>query len=227
MTKKKYLVVAAHPDDEVLGCGGTIAKVVDEGSEVYTLILGEGITSRDSKRNVIKRSKDIAELKESSVNANCILGVKKVFFADFPDNRFDSIPLIDIVKYVENIISKIKPCIIFTHFEDDLNVDHKITYNAVITATRPIVGKSVKNIYSFEVLSSTEWKYPILFSPDYFVDISRTINKKLNALSTYKTELTKFPHPRSLEAVKMNSELWGIKLGLKNVEAFKVVRIIE
>jgi len=224
---KTILVIAAHPDDEVLGCGGTIARLIKEGFEVYTLILGEGITSRDDMRDRKRREEEITELKGEAKEANKILGVKEVFFYDFPDNRFDTVPFLDIVKVVEKVKNSINPEIIFTHYEMDLNVDHQITYRAVITATRPLKEESVKEIYSFEIPSSTEWRYPLNFSPDVFFDISTTIDIKIRALEKYKTELKKYPHPRSLEGVKLIAKNWGIKVGLEYAEAFKVVRILK
>jgi len=219
------LVVAAHPDDEVLGCGGTIAKLAKEGHSIFTLILGEGVTSRNISK--IKGKKEMKILQKSTVKANKLLGVKKVFFHNFPDNKFDSVPLLEIVKDVEEIKNQIRPKIIFTHYEKDLNIDHRITYQAVITATRPVINETVKEIYSFEVLSSTEWAYPISFSPDIFYDISKTINDKLVALLSYKSELRGSCHPRSLSGIRNNAKFWGQKVGLGYAEAFKCVRIIK
>ncbi len=225
---KKILVIAAHPDDEVLGCGGTIAKLIKEKNyEAYSLILGEGITSRDDKRSEEKRCREITNLKEHAKKANTILGVKKVFYHDFPDNRFDTVTFLDIVKVIEKIKNKIKPNIVFTHYEKDLNIDHQITYKAVITATRPMKEESVKEAYSFEIPSSTEWSYPISFSPNIFYDISETIDTKLKSLEEYKTELKKYPHPRSLEGVKLIAKNRGMEVGLNYAEAFKCVRVIK
>jgi len=224
---KKVLIVAAHPDDEILGCGGTITRLVRESSEAYTLILGEGVTSRDDVRNKGKREKEVAELKRQAKEANKLLNIKEVFFFGFPDNRFDTVSLLDIVKTIEKVKNKIKPDVIFTHYERDLNIDHQITYRAVITATRPLKGESVKEIYSFEVPSSTEWYYPLSFSPEVFFDISETVDIKLKSLEKYKTELREYPHPRSLEGIKLIARLWGMKVGLNYAEAFKVVRIIK
>ena len=224
---KNILIIAAHPDDEILGCGGTIARLNKEGYKITTLILGEGISSRDDVRDVKKREKDILELKEVAKRANTMLGIREVFFHDFPDNRFDTVPFLDIVKVIEKIKNKIKPDIIFTHYEKDLNIDHQITYRAVITATRPLKGESVKEIYSFEVPSSTEWSCPLSFSPNVFYDISETIDIKLKAIEEYKTELREYPHPRSLEGVKLIAKNWGMKVGLEYVEAFKLVRILK
>lgn len=224
---KNILIIAAHPDDEILGCGGIITRLNKEGYKITTLILGEGVTSRDDLRDIKKREKNILELKEEAKRANAILGVKEVFFHDFPDNRFDTVPLLDIVKVIEKIKNKIKPDIIFTHYEKDLNIDHQITYKAVITATRPIKEETVKEIYSFEIPSSTEWSYPLSFSPNVFYDISETIDVKLGALEEYKTELREDPHPRSSEGVKLNAKYWGMKVGLEYAEAFKIVRILK
>jgi LmbE family N-acetylglucosaminyl deacetylase len=227
MKNKKILVVAAHPDDEVLGCGAIVARLVKEGYEAYTLILGEGITSRDSKRNVKKRKEEIKRLKKQAKEANRILGVKEVFFGDFLDNRFDTIPLLDIVKSIEGIKSKIKPDVVFTHYEKDLNIDHQITYKAVLTATRAVKGETVKEVYSFEILSSTEWKYPLSFSPNVFYDIKDTIDIKIKAMKIYKSELKNYPHPRSIKGIKLNALNWGMKVGLEYAEAFKLVKCIK
>ena len=222
--KKNVLVVAAHPDDEVLGCGGTIARLKQEGYDIYTMILGEGITSRDENRDTNKRKKEIKELKDQIIQANKALGVKKVIIFDFPDNRFDTVALLDIVKKIEKVKNEVKPKIIFTHFKDDLNIDHKITYDAVLTATRPQKEETVKTIYSFEVLSSTEWNYPLCFNPNVFFDISKTIDSKTKAMSCYKSEVRDYPHPRSLKAIELNAKMWGVKTGLEMAEAFYLVR---
>jgi LmbE family N-acetylglucosaminyl deacetylase len=224
---KKILIVAAHPDDEVLGCGGTVARLVRDGYEAYTLILGEGVTSRDEKRDAAKRTSELKELKKQVELANKVLGVKEVFTFDLPDNRFDTVPLLDIVKIIESVKRKISPQIIFTHYENDLNVDHRLTYRALLTATRPLPDESVKEIYCFEIVSSTEWNYPLSFSPDVYFDISAHIEKKKKAMAKYKTELNDFPHPRSLDGITCIAGYWGMRTGLKYAEAFKLARMIR
>jgi len=222
------LAIAAHPDDEVLGSGGTMARFTLEGNDVYTLILGEGITSRDKKRMRVKRGGEIVELRKQAENANKILGVKKVYTFGFPDNRFDTVPLLDIIKTIEEIKEALKPDIVFTHHYGDLNIDHQITFKAVMAACRPTKDESVKEIYSFEIPSSTEWNAPsslTYFMPDYFVDVSKSLKVKINALKEYETELRDFPHPRSLKAVELNAKLWGAKMGFEAAEAFKTIRI--
>ncbi len=224
---KKILIIAAHPDDEILGCGATAARLANEGNDVFTAILGEGITSRDDSREREKHEAGIAVLKKQIQDANSMLGVKETFAFDLPDNRFDSVALLDVVKVVEKVKEKVKPDIVFTHYERDLNIDHQITYQAVLTAMRPMAGKTVKEIYSFEVLSSTEWNYPLTFSPDCFFVVTGFIDTKVAAMEKYRTELREYPHPRSLKGIRLAAELWGMKTGVSCAEAFKTVRIIK
>ena len=218
---KKILIVVAHPDDEVLGCFGVVAKLIKQGYEAYTLILSGGKTSRG------KAEGELEIVKKEAIKANKKIGIKEVFIENFPDNMFDSVALLEIVKKIEDIKNKTSPDIIFTHYKNDLNIDHKTTYKAVITATRPMKNECVKEIYSFEVLSSTEWSYPLSFSPDLFFDISDTINAKIEAMSCYKSELREFQHPRSLKAIELNAKYWGMRVGKEYIEAFKTVRVIK
>ena len=224
---KKILIIAAHPDDEVLGCFGTVAKMVKEGDEAYTLILGEGKTSRDEQRSIENKKAELNILNQEIEKANSVINIKKTFIENFPDNRFDSVDLLDIVKAILKVKEEIKPDIIFTHYENDLNIDHRITYQAVVTATRPMENESVEEIYSFDVLSSTEWSYPLSFSPDLFFDISETIELKKEAMKQYDSELCQFPHPRSIEGIELNAKYHGMRVGKAYVEAFKTVRVIK
>ena len=227
---KNILVVAAHPDDEVLGCGGTMARLAKEGNKVYTLILGEGVTSRDQKRDPGKRNRELKELKKQLQKANKLLGVKKCFVFDFPDNRFDTVALLDIIKTVEKVKKEVKPDIVFTHHHGDLNIDHRITFEAVMTAFRPVTGEKAQEIYSFEIPSSTEWNAPspaVYFTPNYFVDISGQLPQKKEAMKQYRTELKKYPHPRSLKAIEISARNRGIQTGLEAAEAFEVIRTIR
>ena len=203
----KTLIVAAHPDDEVLGCGGSVLKMIPK-QEIYSLVLSKG--GRDQPITTDK----VAEF----------MGFTKHWQLDFPDNKFDTVPLLDITQKIEEIKNEIKPNVIFTHFEYDLNIDHKLTYQAVMTATRPMAYESVREVYSFEIPSSTEWKFPNVFAPNVFIDISDTIEKKIEAFSMYETEVREFPHPRSAEAMRVIAKRWGILSGLKCAEAFILVR---
>lgn len=226
--KNKILVIAAHPDDEVLGCGGTIAKYA-KGNEIYVVILGEGLSSRYSRRGEAEE-KELLKLKEQSKKVGKFLKVKENFFFDLPDNQFDTIPFLEIVKKVEGVIKKIKPVIIYTHHSGDLNIDHRLTFQAVLTAARPFEGCSVKEIYSFEIPSSTEWSFQKIngpFLPNVFEDLSPTITKKIKSMEMYKTEIRKFPHPRSGEAILVMAKRWGSVAGLKYAEAFELIRHIK
>lgn len=223
----KILIIAAHPDDEILGCGATAARLSKEGKEIYCLILGEGKTARLPKRKKSQLNKELRTLKKEMLSANNLIGVKKVYSYNFPDNRFDSIDLLDIIKKVSGVLEKIKPETIFTHFEKDLNIDHRLTYQAVITATRPLPNQFVREIFSFESISSTEWSFPLSFSPDIFFDVSKTIEIKLNAMREYSSELLDPPHPRSIEEIKINAKYWGMRNGVGYAEAFKLVRSLK
>ena len=227
--KNKVLVIAAHPDDEVLGCGGTIALHTAAGDTVSVLILSEGITSRDPKRDVNKNKKKLSELKLSAKNAAVILGTNPPIFENFPDNRMDSVDFLDIVKSIETQVERQKPNIIYTHHAGDLNIDHRIIFNAVITACRPFSKEKIQAIYSFETPSSTECgcigEMPY-FSPTRFLDISNSYGIKSKALDAYKSEMRDFPHPRSKKAIKSLAEWRGSTCGVELAEAFIVVREI-
>ena len=223
------LVVAAHPDDEVLGCGGTIAKLAGEGHRVSILILGEGITSRlsDPKK---ANSKDLEKLHAQTKEIGSFLGAKEVMLAKLPDNRFDSIDLLDVVKIVEGEIDRVKPEIVYTQHGGDLNIDHCVTFRAVLTATRPMKGAPVKKVYAYEVHSSTEWSFQqfvSVFHPNTFVDIGATLEKKIKAMAMYEGESRPFPHPRSPEALHAGALRWGSVAGLAAAEAFMLVREIQ
>lgn len=222
------MVIAAHPDDEILGVGATIKKKIDEGNEAKCFILGEGQASRfNDDKEMIQNA--IGQLHEDTLKAAEVIGYSEVIFANFPDNRFDHVDLLDIVKAIESVIDTYKPDVIYTHYEGDLNIDHRLTFQAVITATRPIGNYSVKEIYSFETLSATEWNYSrtSCFKPNVFIDIKDTFNIKIKAMQYYKTELRIFPHPRSLKMIEIEAQRWGSFVGVEYVEAFELVRMIE
>jgi N-acetylglucosamine malate deacetylase 1 len=228
--KKNILIIAAHPDDEVLGCGGSIAKWVNKGHNIFSLIMAEGATSRDNERDQNSRRKDLKHLKKYAEQAGKLLGVKSVTLLDFPDNRMDSIDLLDVIKPIEKIIEKIKPSTILTHSSFDLNIDHQIIHKAVVTACRPIVNNSVKRILAFEVPSSTEWQSPLdgnFFFPNWFENISDTLDLKIKALQIYKSEMRDWPHPRSIKAVEHLAHWRGATVGYDAAESFMLVREIK
>lgn len=223
------LVIAAHPDDETLGCGGTIAKLSSAGEKICIVILGQGIASR-GVQNRTDEKQQIKTLREQSRTAAGILGTDSISFHDLPDNRFDTVPLLEVVRIIESYIKKIAPETIYTHHVGDLNIDHTITAKAAITAARPVPGCCVKKIFGFEVLSSTEWNFGAgseRFEPTLFNDITPYLDIKIKAMEAYENEICSFPHPRSRRGIKTLALQRGCMSGLDHCEAFSVIRIIN
>ncbi len=222
---KSILVVAAHADDEALGCAGTIARHVSEGDSVSCLLMTDGVGARGEDR-----VPEIQRRKIAMEKASLTMGISNIRALDFPDNQMDSIPLLQVVQEIEKAISEHRPHVIYTHFRNDLNVDHRVTFQATLTACRPQVGHPVKEILSFEVPSSTEWAADHLgpgFVPKVFVDISNFISIKMAALNDYSEEMRKSPHPRSIQSIKALATLRGSSIGAEYAEAFEVVRMIR
>lgn len=213
------LVMAAHPDDEVLGCGGYIAARANLGDEVSVAFVSDGVSSRRGR----SANSEIEARRHSAKMVAKVLGVKNLSFDDFPDNKLDSVPLLDIVQSIECVIDRVQPSIVLTHFGGDLNIDHQIVNQALITACRPTANQVVNQIMFFEVPSSTEWQVPVggeAFAPNWYEDISQTLNLKLQALKMYSEELRDWPHPRSVEAVKHLAHWRGASCGVDAAEAF-------
>ena len=217
----KVLIIAAHPDDEVLGCGGTIANHTAKGDTVHVLFMTNGLGSR-----VESSSEDVLNRQSMAYQSADILGVKSLTFLDFPDNSMDSIPLLNVVKKIEEEVNNFQPEIIYTHHIGDLNIDHQVTHKAVMTACRPQPNFCVKEIYCFEVLSSTEWTIDNLFSPNCFVDILGTFELKMTAMKMYGAELRPYPHARSIESVKVLAQYRGLSVGIELAESFIIKRIL-
>jgi LmbE family N-acetylglucosaminyl deacetylase len=216
------LVIAAHPDDEVLGCGGTIARHVSSEDRVHVLIMGEGPMSRPGSQRA-----QLAQSQEDCRKANRVLGVESLTLHDYPDNRLDSVDRLDVVKFIEAHIEKISPEIVYTHHWSDLNIDHRRINDCVLTACRPAPGYGVRSVLLFEVPSSTEWRGPQdHFNPNWFVDISQTLELKLAALDAYSRELREFPHPRSADAIAHLARWRGATVGVAAAEAFVLARNI-
>jgi len=227
---EKILVVAAHPDDELLGCGGTIIEHIKKKDKVGILIVSEGITSRDEKRNVKKRKKEIENLFSTSKKIGKKIGVNFIELLGLPDNRLDGMNLLDIIKKIEKVIIKFKPNVIYTHHNGDLNIDHSLVNRAVLTATRPTPNQIVRKIYSFEILSSTNWSVSskhTAFIPNYFNDISSSLRSKIKYLKMYKDELRKWPHARSIKSIESLAYFRGSSVGIKAAEAFQLLREIK
>jgi len=219
---KKILIVAAHPDDEVLGCGGVIAKQILKGADIQVVFMADGISSRGfSEESLVAR-------KESCIRALKILGVnKEPIFFDLKDNQLDAYPLLELVQKIEKILTKFKPDAIYTHSYHDLNVDHQIAFKAVMTAARPSSYPFIREIYSFEILSSSEWSLTKRFNPNYFVDITSHLSKKVDAFKCYSSELNNFPNPRSVEAIKSLAKIRGSEVGVAAAETFEIIRLVQ
>lgn len=216
-SQTKILVVAAHPDDEVLGMGGTIRKLSNSGADITVIFLTDGVSSRDVKR-------ESAESRRSTASRSLsILGCENVHFGQFPDNALDSIPQLQVNKWIENFVESIEPTTVFTHFINDLNVDHRVAAEATLVACRPKPNSTITALYHFEVLSSSEWRFGApTFSPRYFIDVTTTFNSKLRALKEYEVEMEGPPSARSIEAIDALSVLRGSTMGMFRAEAFEV-----
>lgn len=222
---ENVLVVAAHPDDELLGEGGTVRRLVNAGATVRAIILAEGLTSRAMTREESDLS-ELAELQADARAAASVVGFESIDFCGFPDNRMDEVDLLDIIKKVSQFVGLYRPDTIFTHHHGDLNIDHRRTCEAVLTACRPVGEYSVKRIYGFETPSSTEWNYTYAesFRPNVYFDVSETIESKIEGMSKYRSEGAKAPHPRSPEALKALAAYRGSNVGCAYAEAFVLLR---
>ena len=222
-------IIAAHPDDEVLGCGGVALKHARRGDSVHILIMAEGLTSRDLRRDAEGRAADLKNWEETARRAGALLGAKSVELAGLPDNRMDSVDLLDIVKVVEGFLGPLRPDRIYTHHGGDLNIDHRLTHQAVVTATRP-QGHPIPTLLFFEVPSSTEWSVPGSnppFLPNWHEDIGDCLEGKLEALQVYSGELRPWPHPRSLEGVRDLARLRGAQVAVPAAESFMLGRLVS
>jgi LmbE family N-acetylglucosaminyl deacetylase len=221
------VIVGAHPDDEVLGCGGTAARWAAEGRAVHILLMADGETSRSADATPSTGQAKVQARNAAAYRACEILGSTSVEILALPDNRLDTLDLLSIVQAVEVFVEKHQPATVLTHHSGDVNVDHRIVHDAVVVACRPQPDHPVKELLFFEAASSTEWRPPasgLPFNPNYFVDISATMDKKLAALRAYGSELRQFPHPRSLQAVAALAQWRGATVGVHAAEAFELGR---
>jgi len=221
------LCIGAHPDDEVLGVGGTLARHATNGKDVHVCLLSDGVTSRyddeDSAQEEIQQRRDRAQ------RACEMLGAT-VSLHGFPDNSFDTVPLLDIVQTIEAEIEEHEPTVVYTHHYGDLNIDHELACRATVTATRPLADSGVERVLAFETLSATEWSVPEpsnAFQPTAFVDVGDHLDTKLEAFSVYERELQEPPHPRTPETVRQNAKVWGGKAGFDAVEPFELLREVR
>jgi LmbE family N-acetylglucosaminyl deacetylase len=228
---ERILVVAAHPDDDVLGCGGTIARFRDAGADVRVIFLAEGITARYEPSqfddpDVRARSE---RRNRNAVRALDILGVPadSVFVNARPCARLDGVPMIDLAKEIERHLADFKPNRVFTHTPDDPNVDHGLAFRATLVAVRPVNRPWLRAVYSYEVLSSTEWNTTAPFAPTAFFDVTATIERKVSALAAYEDEMRPIPHPRSPETLRALAQFRGAQAGVRYAEGFGLIRSLD
>jgi len=223
MKKRSCLIIASHLDDEILGCGGLISKSKELNIEAYVLVLTDGVETRYSQ--------DMQKvLRENSLEANKVAGTKDIFFEALPNQQLDTVPLTTIIQAIEKYIDKVSPESIFTHHAGDLNKDHRITFEATMTAARPVSSQVVKRVYSYHVASSTEWNFmegEDIFIPNLFVNITQEIDNKIMAMKCYASECRPYPHQRSPEAIKTYAHYWGLMVGMEYAEPYKLVRDVS
>ena len=218
----RVLVVAAHPDDETLGAGGTIPRHVARGDDVLVCLMSDGVAARHDQSDLQRRCAE---------KACGVLGVRDVVFCDLPDQGLDALPLLDVIRPIEDCVREFRPQIVYTHYMEDVNQDHRAVFRATMVATRPVGGSPVRKLLCFETRSSAEWAPPFsgnVFAPNVFVDVSDTLSLKIEALSVYEhthvSEIHPYPHPRSYEGVRIYAQRHGVTVGLSAAEPFMLVR---
>lgn len=219
----KVMAIAAHPDDELLGLGATLARHAEAGDEVHAVVLSEGATARydDGAKSL---------LQEAGRRAAVVLGLRSIQFLGMPDQKLDTLPLLEIIQAIERVLDGLGPDVVYTHHWGDVNRDHRVVCEAVMVAARPIGANFPRRVYCFETPSSTEWSAPDpagAFVPNHFVDVTPTIEKKLAAMACYETELRAPPHPRSLEALRARAAYWGQIVTRPYAEAFVLARSVD
>ena len=234
----RYLVIAAHPDDECLGTGATVARLAAEGHEVYIAILSQGIDSRyteppSSGDEAMQQKLEMIKAKgqniRNAMRAGKHLGAKCVTVDPLPDQKFDTIPLLEIAQLISRIIDEVEPEVVYTHHHGDLNQDHQAVAKATLIATRPY-SSIVKVVYAYEVPSSTEWAYnsEVPFQPNVYEQITpEQLERKIQAMEMYESERRSFPHPRSPEALRAKTVVRGSEAGVPLAEAFELVRRVR
>jgi LmbE family N-acetylglucosaminyl deacetylase len=215
MAEQSVLVIAAHPDDELLGCGGTVALHACAGDRVTCVIVCEGESLRYGADGVGQRSHTRCAARR--------LGVHDVRLFGFPDQRLDTICQLDVIQRIEEVVREVRPRTVYCQHGGDVNRDHQIVFQAALVATRPTEG-SVEAVYAFDTASSTEWGYPRTFVPDTWIDIGVTLETKVEAMACYRSEVRPYPHPRSLQALRDRAHAWGVQACLEAAEVFMTVR---
>lgn len=214
----RVLVIAAHPDDELLGCGGTLIRHADRGDEIQSIIMCEGESLRYKNQKVNQH--------KATVEAAKVIGISKTNRFDFPDQRLDKFSLIELITPIEKVVNDFRPEIVYVQFGGDINRDHALTFEAASIALRPTT-ESVKKIYTFYTVGSTELKAPMVFQPNTWIDIEDQIERKIEAFSCYESEVREYPHPRSLEGIRNIAAFFGNQCCMKFAEAYMLTRSIE
>ncbi len=216
------VIIAAHPDDEVLGCGATAARMAGEGHRVIPVIVCENASVRyDSHMQSV--------LEENAITSADILGMQPPVFLRMPDQKLDTFSALEMAQAIERAFEETKPEVVFTHHGGDINMDHRVLFEATMVATRPTPGNRVRTVFTYETISSTEWAAPgyhSVFTPNTFYDVSSTLALKIKAFSVYESEVKEYPHPRSLEGIEIRAKDWGTRVGRHAAEAFQLVRSV-
>jgi LmbE family N-acetylglucosaminyl deacetylase len=223
MTETRVVVVGAHPDDEILGAGGTLARHVMDGDEVHAIVVADGASSRAPDEMKVALEKDATRAAET-------IGFASIRLQSLPDQRLDTVPFIDLTQIIESILNDIQPHVVYTHFPGDVNVDHGLVARATWTACRPYTRPQLRRFAVFETPSSTEWAWPVNDSglrPNHFVDITETLDRKIAAMECYKSELRDYPHPRSSRSLRERAAYWGSQVGRLAVEPFRILRDVQ
>lgn len=222
---KRALIIAAHPDDEILGCGGLISKYQSRGVEFKVVFIGEGSTCRFDDPFCEDSIVAVKQRTASAMNAMAILQIFDCEFHDLPCGRLDQVPIISINKIIEGAIRSFNPDTVFTHSPCDANNDHKIVFNSTVMATRPGAQNHVFRLMSYEILTSSEWAFVNTFAPNYFEEISENdLDLKWRALALYESEVKSYPFPRSKEGVQALAMVRGMQAGFAYAEAFHLIR---
>ncbi len=221
---KNVLVIGAHPDDEIIGLGGTLRRHVEAGDSVFAHLLTDGHSSRESDADSAMEKRNSAAEKSAGV-----IGFQDITFDSFADQMLDTESILKVVQSIENVAKKVKPDVVYFHHRGDANVDHQVVFKACVTAFRSTGANFPSEMYCYETLSSTEWGAPFpesAFVPNYFVDISKTLETKLKAMKCYDDELRDYPHPRSEMGIQQAAQRWGKIIGCDAAEAFVIFRKI-
>lgn len=231
LRNKRIMITVAHPDDELLGLGATMHRLITSYNvTTHVVILGEGITSRSDERNTESWKDELKKHKENILKAQEAIGYHSTSIYDFPDNRFDSISLLDIIKVIEKEKGTFNPDYIFTHHGGDVNIDHQLTFQATMTASRPLSGEKLQGVITFETASGTEWiasSDPRQFRPNLFFEVYKNdVEAKIKGMESYEFERRPYPHPRSPEALIIQAQRCGISVGKPYAEAFCLIRIL-